>query len=64
MKIITLLTAMVAVSLSQFSMADDVTRADSHAPIGVMADHFHKKGRMDVLLSFHDDVDGGQSRRY
>lgn len=32
------------IALSTNAHADDVTRADSHAPIGVMADHFHKRG--------------------
>ena len=35
--------AMLACCLSGVAVADG-TRADSHGPIGVMADHFHKKG--------------------
>ena len=38
------LAALAAICLPQAVLADKVTRADSHAPIGVMADHFHKKG--------------------
>ncbi|MEO1204574.1 MAG: transporter, partial [Pseudomonadota bacterium] len=32
--------------------ADTPTRADSHAPIGVMADHYHKKGEW--MLSYRN----------
>ena len=39
-------TLLCTTSFCQHAFADtgDSTRADSHAPIGVMADHFHKKG--------------------
>ena len=39
-----------AFSSASLALADDVTRADSHAPIGVMADHFHAKGEW--MLSY------------
>ena len=34
------------------ALADAVTTADSHAPIGVMADHFHKKGEWMISYRF------------
>ena len=43
------LAALCAVGLPGFAVADG-TRADSHAPIGVMAEHFHKKGEW--MLSY------------
>jgi hypothetical protein len=44
------LLALVCVAVSNISLADGGTRADSHAPIGVMAEHYHKKGEW--MLSY------------
>ena len=47
--IVAVLTAF-AFSISSTSNADGGVRADSHAPIGVMAEHTHKKGEW--MLSY------------
>lgn len=41
---------LVLVTLSLPAVADTVTRADQHAPIGVMGDHYHHKGEW--MLSY------------
>ena len=45
-----LTVAVAALSLTAVSLAD--TRADSHAPIGVMGDHIHAKGEWMVSYRF------------
>jgi len=42
--------ALMLVTAFSQALADDVPRADSHAPIGVMGDHFHKRGEW--MLSY------------
>lgn len=52
--------ALVVTCLSTPSLAHDVM-ADDHAPIGVMADHAHKKGEVMVSIRhMHMEMSGNQ----
>ncbi|MGB5485181.1 MAG: transporter, partial [Parasphingorhabdus sp.] len=61
MKNIALTGAIIAAcSLASPALAHDV-RADDHAPIGVMADHTHKKGEIMFSLRYmHMEMSGNQ----
>ena len=53
--------ALLAAITTQASVADDAVRADSHAPIGVMGDHFHAKGEWMFSYRFMTmEMDGNQ----
>lgn len=56
-------TALLAAVFSSPSvMADHGTRPDSHAPIGVMGDHTHKRGELMLSYRFmHMDMAGNRS---
>jgi hypothetical protein len=59
---IRLLGATALLTLSPYSFGHPTDRPDSHAPIGVMGDHFHKSG--EVMLSYrymHMDMAGNRS---
>lgn len=56
------LTSVLLLSLAPVLVnADDVFRADSHAPIGVMGDHYHAKGEwMFSYRYMYMDMDGNR----
>ncbi|MEM7018762.1 MAG: transporter [Pseudomonadota bacterium] len=52
MQLRTYFAGMLAAACTFSCHADTITRADSHAPIGVMAEHYHEKGEWMVSYRF------------